>query len=222
MTICLKNINGVPTPAPDRYEDENNVIPGFNQNVELMLEKGYKPYDENDYALYLSGAKLFENDEFVDNETEEYKANQLVKAKEQKINELLSALNEKANSLMSTITINLPATLKKGEEVKNVTSYKLLTNTSGGNILQALQILDRMPPALLTDKLVTDDGYTIVGLSQEITFSGITEKQIYLILITAVRVQGQVTEYFRDTKKSILNCGSIENLNAIEISFEEF
>lgn len=74
--IYLKNINGVPTPAPNVYEDANGIIPAFNQNVELMLANGYVGYDEGDYSQYLVGAKTFVDGEFVDIPTPEYTANQ--------------------------------------------------------------------------------------------------------------------------------------------------
>ena len=128
----------------------------------------------------------------------------------------------KKDDLTSTITINLPASLKKNDEIKNVTSYKLLTNKSGGNILQVLQLLNALPAAMLTDSLVTDDGYTIVGLSSQVTVSGLTGTQAYLILLTAIQVQGAITLYLRDVKEKILACSTIDELNAISIGFDEF
>jgi len=155
-------------------------------------------------------------------ETPEYIAEQLIIKKTEKINELLTKSLAKKDDLTSTITINLPASLKKNDEIKNVTSYKLLTNTSGGNILQVLQLLNALPAAMLTDSLVTDDGYTIVGLSSQVTVSGLTGTQAYLILLTAIQVQGAITLYLRDVKEKILACSTIDELNAISIGFDEF
>jgi len=72
MTIYLKEINGVLTPAPEVYTDENGFYPAFNQNISEMINKGYSSFDENDYAQYVIGAKIFENGSFVDKPTEAF------------------------------------------------------------------------------------------------------------------------------------------------------
>lgn len=76
MTIYLKNFNGVPTPAPNVFQDETGFYPAFNQSVEAMTTKGYVAFDEDDYAQYLIGAKTFVNDAFIDDPTEAYTADQ--------------------------------------------------------------------------------------------------------------------------------------------------
>lgn len=81
MTIYLKEIDGVLTPAPSVYTDENDVFPAFNQNIDLMLEKGFYAFDEGDYALYKIGAKTFVNGTFIDEPTEEYMFNQKLSIK---------------------------------------------------------------------------------------------------------------------------------------------
>lgn len=80
--IYLKEIDGKLMTAPSVYIGEDIEIPGFNQNIELMQEKGYNPYDECDYSLYLTGAKVLKNGKLVDNESEEYK-DKVAKEKEE-------------------------------------------------------------------------------------------------------------------------------------------
>lgn len=65
--IYLKDINAIPTPPPGE----------ISQNIDLLTELGYFPYDVNDHALYTIGAKKFENGSFVDEQTEEYIQKQL-------------------------------------------------------------------------------------------------------------------------------------------------
>lgn len=81
MTVYLKEIDGVLTPAPNVYTDENGIFPAFNQNIDLMLEKGFSAFDEGDYALYKIGAKSFVNGAFVDEPTFEYKLSQSISKK---------------------------------------------------------------------------------------------------------------------------------------------
>lgn len=82
MTIYLKEIDGVLTPAPSVYTDEAGLHPSFNQNIDLMIEKGFLAFDEGDYALYKVGAKTFVNGVFVDESTSEYNLNQKLSTKE--------------------------------------------------------------------------------------------------------------------------------------------
>lgn len=81
MAVYLKEINGVLTPAPCVYTDENGIFPAFNQNIDLMEEKGFSEFNEGDYALYKIGAKTFVNGRFVDEPTVEYKSNQKISQK---------------------------------------------------------------------------------------------------------------------------------------------
>lgn len=179
------------------------------------VDINYSTFDPNKYEV--------QDGVLVDiSNTQDYISEQLQKAKQRKTVELTAALNEKANGLTSTLTVNLPATLKKGEETEQVSSYKLLSSTSGGSILTVLSNLKDLPAALLSDVLVTDEGYTILGLSQEVQMLGMTKTQAYFIWLTVIQVQGQITEYFRQTKQSILDCETLEVLENIEISFDEF
>lgn len=66
MGLYIKNINDTPTPSQVGV-DENK-----------LKEDGYILYEngEIDYALWQIGAKTFVSGEFVDEPTEEFKANQ--------------------------------------------------------------------------------------------------------------------------------------------------
>lgn len=92
--IYLKNIDEIPTTAPNDYYDEDGVFPNFNKNVSKMLEKGYLPYEEVDHALYQAGMKLFVNGEFVDNTDPQYIQDQRDNKTEVTMTEYLSALSQ--------------------------------------------------------------------------------------------------------------------------------
>lgn len=66
MALYIKNINNTPNPSQVGV-DENK-----------LKEDGYVLYEngEIDYALWQIGAKTFVNNEFIDEPTEEFKANQ--------------------------------------------------------------------------------------------------------------------------------------------------
>ena len=66
MTVYLKEINGRLTAAPDK-------------DINILIEEGYQPFDENDYSLYLINAKQFINGELIDEPTEEFRLNQKTK-----------------------------------------------------------------------------------------------------------------------------------------------
>lgn len=209
------------------YRVENHQLKEYGDNFEFFdSQENVKELPNINLTEFIKIQDKYElnkNEELEDiSQTPEYIAHQLELAKQAKIQELLQKSSQKRDNATSTITINLPATLKKGDEIKQVTSYKLLTNTSSGNILQALQLINILPPAFMTDTLVTDDGYMVVGLATEVTHSGITTTQANLILLTAIQVQGQITLYLRDTKERILACTTIEDLDDINISFDEF
>lgn len=92
--IYLKNIDGIPTEAPIEHQDETGYYPAFYQNVEAMLEKGYLAFDEGDYAMFLAGAKLFVNGEFVDNTDPQYIQDQKDNKTGTTMAEYLSALSQ--------------------------------------------------------------------------------------------------------------------------------
>lgn len=65
--IYLKEIEGILSEAPIE----------FRQNIEWMIDNGYNPYNEVDYAQYLAKSKTFSNGTFIDTPTEEYIEKQL-------------------------------------------------------------------------------------------------------------------------------------------------
>ena len=109
--IYLKDINGIPKTAPDELHDETGFYPAFNQNVEVMTEKGYLPFDEGDYSMFLAGAKLFINGEFVENTTPEYIKKQSLK----QIEEELKQSDTDYNTVLNT-----PALYSNGHTYKPV------------------------------------------------------------------------------------------------------
>lgn len=125
MTIYLKEIDGKLTQAPNFYEDETGFYTAFNQNIDLMIKKGYSAFDEVDYSLYLTGSKIFVNGEFINNQSQEYKE-KIAKEKEvQFLNQFIeislgwlrknpkgySSIVEAMNSALNVVYINgkLPA-----------------------------------------------------------------------------------------------------------------
>ena len=122
----------------------------------------------------------------------------------------------------STITINLPAMLKKGTEVKQVENYKLLVSTTSGPLDTVLGTLKDAPIQLLTDVLVDAEGYTVMGLANEIEYMGQKATQIYFIWLSYFMAKIQVTEYVRQLNDSILAASTMEELEAITYDFSRF
>ena len=92
--IYLKDIDGIPTTAPSELKDETGFYSAFNQNVEAMTAKGYLPFNEEDHAQYIVGAKLFINGEFIENTAPEYIQDQKDQKAEITMTEYLSALSQ--------------------------------------------------------------------------------------------------------------------------------
>lgn len=151
-----------------------------------------------------------------------YILEQLNTAKIAKYAEIEQARAYKIEGSGSTITINMPAVLRKGTEVKQVTSYKLLVSTTSGPLDTVLTTLKDAPAALLTDVLVDADGYTIVGLSQEVEYQGQKATQVYMIWLMYFMQKIAVTEYVRQLNDAILAAETIEAVDAITYDFSQF
>lgn len=68
MTIYAKIENNKLQEAPINYKTSNGTtILNFNKNVEMMLEQGFYPYDDEDVFKVKAGEKLIENNTIVDN-----------------------------------------------------------------------------------------------------------------------------------------------------------
>ena len=158
------------------------------------------------------------NGEFTDlRDTEEYKAKQLVKAKEEKATEIKQKNKDKYSLEGQTITVELPAVLKKGEETKQVQSFKLLTVTSAGQLATVLTgyvILAQVSdiPDLLND----DNGYTIVGLNELVN----GQKFINLIFAKVTEAFAKITNYQRYLLSIVEKATTIEEVQAIYVDFD--
>lgn len=152
----------------------------------------------------------------------EYLLEQLNKAKLQKYADIEKARLNKLEGTGSTITINLPAMLKKGTEVKQVENYKLLVSTTSGPLDTVLGTLKDAPVQLLTDVLVDAEGYTVVGLANEVEYMGQKATQIYFIWLSYFMAKIQVTEYVRQLNDAILAASNMEELETITYDFSGF
>jgi len=127
--IYLKDIDGIPTTAPNDYYDEDGIFPNFNKNTSKMVEKGYLPFDEMDYAQYIAGMKLFINGEFVNNTDPEY----LQGLKDQQLEAVTNEYIQNKDELLPIWTqsfINGLATATTMDDVKaKVTAFKNKANT---------------------------------------------------------------------------------------------
>ena len=150
-------------------------------------------------------------------DTEEYKAKQLVKAKEEKATEIKQKNKDKYSLEGQTITVELPAVLKKGEETKQVQSFKLLTVTSAGQLATVLTgyvILAQVSdiPDLLND----DNGYTIVGLNELVN----GQKFINLIFAKVTEAFAKITGYQRYLLGLVEKAMTIEEVQGIYVDFD--
>ena len=158
------------------------------------------------------------NGEFTDlRDTEEYKAKQLVKAKEEKATEIKQKNRDKYSLEGQTITVELPAVLKKGEETKQVQSFKLLTVTSAGQLATVLTGYVILAQASdIPDLLNDDNGYTIVGLNELVN----GQKFINLIFAKVTEAFAKITGYQRYLLSLVEKATTIEDVQGIYVDFD--
>ena len=150
-------------------------------------------------------------------DTEEYKAKQLVKAKEEKATEIKQKNKDKYSLEGQTITIELPAVLKKGEETKQVQSFKLLTVTSAGQLATVLTGYVILAQASdIPDLLNDDNGYTIVGLNELVN----GQKFINLIFAKVTEAFAKITNYQRYLLSLVDKATTIEEVQGIYVDFD--
>ena len=155
---------------------------------------------------------------FVDiTDTPEYKAKELVRAREAKLAEIKQKNKDKYSLEGQTITVELPATLKKGEETKQVQSFKLLTVTSAGQLATVVMGYTFMAQAGdIPDLLYTDDGYAIVGLNEVVN----GQKFINLIFAKVSEAMAKITTYQRYLTAKLEQAKTIEEVQAIYVDFD--
>lgn len=149
--------------------------------------------------------------------TEEYKAKQLVKAKEEKTTEIKQKNKDKYSLEGQTITVELPAVLKKGEETKQVQSFKLLTVTSAGQLATVLTgYVILAQGSNIPDLLNDDNGYTIVGLNELVN----SQKFINLIFAKVTEAFAKITGYQRYLLSLVEKATTIEEVQGIYVDFD--
>ena len=155
---------------------------------------------------------------FVDiTDTPEYKAKELVRAREAKLAEIKQKNKDKYSLEGQTITVELPATLKKGEETKQVQNFKLLTVTSAGQLATVVMGYTFMAQAGdIPDLLYTDDGYAIVGLNEVVN----GQKFINLIFAKVSEAMAKITTYQRYLTTTLEQAKTIEEVQAIYVDFD--
>ena len=155
---------------------------------------------------------------FVDiTDTPEYKAKELVRAKEAKLAEIKQKNKDKYALEGQTITVELPATLKKGEETKQVQSFKLLTVTSAGQLATVLTGYVILAQASdIPDLLNDDNGYTIVGLNELVN----GQKFINLIFAKVTEAFAKITNYQRYLLSLVEKATTIEEVQGIYVDFD--
>ena len=155
---------------------------------------------------------------FVDiTDTPEYKAKELARAREAKLAEIKQKNKDKYSLEGQTITVELPATLKKGEETKQVQSFKLLTVTSAGQLATVVMGYTFMAQAGdIPDLLYTDDGYAIVGLNEVVG----GQKFINLIFAKLSEAMAKITTYQRYLTAKLEQAKTIEEVQAIYVDFD--
>lgn len=150
-------------------------------------------------------------------DTPEYKAKQLVKAKEEKTTEIKQKNKDKYSLEGQTITVELPAVLKKGEETKQVQSFKLLTVTSAGQLATVLTGYVILAQASdIPDLLNDDNGYTIVGLNELVN----GQKFINLIFAKVTEAFAKITGYQRYLLGLVDKATTIEEVQGIYVDFD--
>lgn len=222
----IQNTN---TEETDSSQQETKLLYPYTRMAYAVFSneaslKGQRIEVVDKYAAFaLYDYEVLQGERVVNvSETEEYKTQKLNEAKLQKYRDIEEARLNKIEGKGSTITINMPAVLKKGNEVKQVENYKLLVNTTNGSLDTVLSALKDIPVALLTDVLVDYQGWTVVGLANKVQYQGEEAPQIYLIWLSAFMAKAAITEYVRQLNDAILAATSIEEVNAIVFDFEQF
>ena len=196
------------------YFDENKIP--YNTPVEGYIAT----CDETRWAYFSEHPDEWDiiNGEFTDlRDTEEYKAKQLVKAKEEKTTEIKQKNKDKYSLEGQTITVELPAVLKKGEETKQVQSFKLLTVTSAGQLATVLTGYIILAQASdIPDLLNDDNGYTIVGLNELVN----GQKFINLIFAKVTEAFAKITNYQRYLLSLVDKAMTIEEVQGIYVDFD--
>ncbi len=149
--------------------------------------------------------------------TENYKAKKLAEEKEMKIAEIKQKNKEKYSLENKTITVELPAILKKGEETKQVTSFNLLTMTSAGQLATVLMGNVMLAQASdIPDLLNDDNGYTIVGLNELVN----GQKFINLIFAKVTEAIAKITNYQRYLINLVEQAETVEQVWSIAVDFD--
>src|SRR5574344_547593 len=216
MTVYAKIENGQLVTA---YNGYNGVI-GLADNVDLMLQNGFKPFDETLISKYFIGQAKIIDEVLVDiTDTDEYKKEKLEKEKQTKLQKVYSASTKKYSEQNQTITIDLPVTLTDGKTETNVDSFKLLTVTSAGLILPVLTgMVILATQSNIPDMLATADGLFVKGLNTATN----NVKLIAQIFAKFGEIQAKITAYQRTLEVQINACTTIEDLSKIQIDFDQF
>ena len=192
----------------------NTPIDGYIASCEDYVWAYYsQPQNRDKYKLDRTTKQLVDI-----TDTEEYKAKQLIKAKEEKTTEIKQKNKDKYSLEGQTITVELPAVLKKGEETKQVQSFKLLTVTSAGQLATVVMGYTFMAQAGdIPDLLYTDDGYAIVGLNEVVN----GQKFINLIFAKVSEAMAKITTYQRYLTAKLEQAKTIEEVQAIYVDFDK-
>lgn len=184
----------------------------YNHQQGLLIE-------ETDKAMYALEDNEIMGEDNIPIINPNYEKEVFETFKQNKLQELTNALMDKQNNTDSTLTFNIPVMLKKGEEEKYVEKFKLLTVTSAGSLTNVLMGYALVASTTnIADIIVTDDGYTIVGLNEIVD----NTKLINLIFAECTNLTAQITIYFRNKKEEILNAKTREELENIEVDFKQF
>lgn len=197
---------------PYSEKERIDFIVKYNHKQGLIIE-------ETNDALYALEVNEIMSENNIPVINPNYENEVLQNLKEQKLQDLTNALTNKQNNTEATLTFNIPVMLKKGEEEKYVENFKLLTVTSAGSLTNVLMGYTLVASTTdIADIIVTDDGYTIVGLNEIVG----NTKLINLIFAECTNLTAQITIYFRNIKEQILNAETKEELENIEVNFEQF
>ena len=191
----------------------NTPVEGYIASCEDYVWAYYsQPQNRDKYKLDRTTGTLVD----ITN-TPEYKAKQLIKAKEEKTTEIKQKNKDKYSLEGQTITVELPAVLKKGEETKQVQSFKLLTVTSAGQLATVLTGYVILAQASdIPDLLNDDNGYTIVGLNELVN----GQKFINLIFAKVTEAFAKITGYQRYLLSLVEKATTIEDVQGIYVDFD--
>ena len=191
----------------------NTPVEGYIASCEDYVWAYYsQPQNRDKYKLDRTTKQLVDI-----TDTEDYKAKQLIKAKEDKTTEIKQKNKDKYSLEGQTITVELPAVLKKGEETKQVQSFKLLTVTSAGQLATVLTGYVILAQASdIPDLLNDDNGYTIVGLNELVN----GQKFINLIFAKVTEAFAKITSYQRYLLSLVEKATTIEEVQVIYVDFD--